>query len=85
MFFENLGVRYIGPIDGHNLKDLNRVLKKVKKLDGPVVLHIVTTKGIGYIPALENPDKFHAVSKFDIKTGTPLQSNPNTYSNAFGK
>lgn len=85
MFFENLGVRYIGPIDGHNLKDLDRVLKKVKKLDGPVVLHIATTKGIGYIPALENPDKFHAVSKFDITTGTPIQSNPNTYSNAFGK
>lgn len=85
MFFENLGVRYIGPIDGHNLKDLDRVLKKVKKLDGPVVLHIVTTKGIGYIPALENPDKFHAVSKFDITTGIPIQSNPNTYSNAFGK
>ncbi len=85
MFFENLGVRYIGPIDGHNLKDLDRVLKKVKKLDGPVVLHIVTTKGIGYIPALENPDKFHAVSKFDITTGTSTQNNPNTYSNAFGK
>lgn len=84
MFFENLGVRYIGPIDGHNLSDLNRILKKIKKLDGPVVLHILTTKGYGYMPALENPDKFHAVSQFDLVTGNPLTSNKDTYSYAFG-
>lgn len=84
MFFENLGVRYIGPIDGHNLDDLNRILKKVKKLDGPVVLHVITSKGIGYAPALENPDQFHAVSKFDLKTGKPLSKKSKTYSNAFG-
>lgn len=84
MFFENLGVRYIGPIDGHNIEDLNRILKKIKKLDGPVVLHVLTTKGYGYTPALENPDKFHAVSKFDLVTGAPLSSNKDTYSNAFG-
>jgi len=84
MFFENLGVRYIGPVDGHNIEDLNRILKKIKKLDGPVVLHVITTKGYGYTPALENPDQFHAVSKFDLVTGSPLASNKDTYSNAFG-
>lgn len=85
MFFENLGVRYIGPIDGNNLKDLDKILKKVKKLNEPVVLHVVTTKGLGYLPALENPDKFHAVSKFDKNTGKLMIKNNDNYSNAFGK
>lgn len=84
MFFENLGVRYIGPIDGNNIKELNKILKKIQKINEPIVLHIVTTKGLGYIPALENPDMFHAISKFDIKTGQTAIKNNDTYSNAFG-
>ncbi len=85
MFFENLGVRYVGPIDGNNLEDLNRVMKKIKNIKEPVVLHVLTTKGLGYLPALENPDSFHAVSKFDIVTGKAIQSNSDNYSNAFGE
>lgn len=85
MFFENLGVRYIGPIDGNNVTDLNRVINKVKKLDGPIVLHVITTKGIGYAPALEKPDKFHAISKFDITTGATKTNTKKTYSDAFGE
>lgn len=85
MFFESLGVRYIGPIDGHNIKELNNVIKKIKKLNEPVVLHVVTTKGYGYLPALENPAKFHAVGSFDLVTGEVKSSNSLTYSKAFGE
>lgn len=84
MFFENLGVRYIGPIDGNNIKNLNKIMKKVKKINEPIVLHVVTTKGLGYLPALQNPNKFHAISKFDIETGNVKKSNSDNYSNAFG-
>lgn len=85
MFFESLGVRYIGPVDGHNIKELNDVIKKIKKLNEPVVLHIVTTKGQGYLPAMEHPEKFHAVSKFDLVTGDNLGSKNKTYSKVFGE
>ena len=78
MFFESLGVRYIGPVDGHNIKELNDVIKKIKKLNEPVVLHIVTTKGQGYLPAMEHPEKFHAVGKFDLVTGDSLGSKNKT-------
>lgn len=84
MFFENLGVRYIGPVDGHNLKELNKIIHKISKLNEPVVLHIVTTKGLGYLPAMENPDKFHSVAPFNIETGEILKKNMNTYSESFG-
>ncbi|HAB67655.1 MAG TPA: 1-deoxy-D-xylulose-5-phosphate synthase [Firmicutes bacterium] len=85
MFFESLGIRYIGPIDGHNLKDLNEVLEMIKELDEPIVLHILTNKGQGYLPALIHPDKYHAVSKFDIETGNSLNSSSRNYSSAFGE
>ncbi|MCI9280666.1 MAG: 1-deoxy-D-xylulose-5-phosphate synthase [Bacilli bacterium] len=85
MFFESLGVRYIGPVDGHNIKELNDVIKKIKKLNEPVVLHIVTTKGQGYLPAMEHPEKFHAVGKFDLVTGDSLGSKNKTYSKVFGE
>ena len=85
MFFESLGVRYIGPVDGHNIKELNDVIKKIKKLNEPVVLHIVTTKGQGYLPAMEHPEKFHAVGKFDLVTGDNLGSKNKTYSKVFGE
>lgn len=85
MFFESLGVKYIGPIDGHNIKELDRTIKKIKKLNEPVVLHVTTTKGLGYLPALINPDKFHAIGTFDIETGIPISKSGETYSSAFGK
>lgn len=84
MFFESLGVRYIGPIDGHNIKELTKVLEKIKKLKEPVVLHVVTNKGQGYLPAMEHPEKFHAVGKFDLVTGESLGTKSLTYSKAFG-
>lgn len=85
MFFESLGIRYIGPIDGHDLKELNQVLELVKELpDEPVVLHVLTNKGQGYLPALLHPDKFHAVSQFDIETGDSVKKSGNNYSKVFG-
>lgn len=85
MFFEDLGIRYIGPIDGHNIKEMTEILEKVKLLDEPVVIHIVTKKGMGYEPAENEPDKFHGISKFDVKTGEILEKSKKvTYSKAFG-
>ena len=60
--FEELGFQYIGPMDGHNLKDLVRTLKNINNLSGPVFLHLVTKKGIGFIPAEKDPITFHALS-----------------------
>lgn len=84
-FFEDLGIRYIGPIDGHNIKELDRVFKKVKDLNGPIVIHTITKKGQGYLPAMENPDKFHGIGPFDIKTGNTKPATTESYSSAFGK
>jgi len=84
MFFESLGVRYIGPVDGHDFKKLNQVLDRIKYINEPVILHVVTTKGKGYLPALEHPDEFHAVGPFDLATGASKGTKGVTYSKAFG-
>ncbi|MCC0708336.1 1-deoxy-D-xylulose-5-phosphate synthase [Clostridioides sp. ES-S-0190-01] len=68
-FFDSLGIKYYGPIDGHNTKELIETLRKAKHKKGPVLLHVITKKGKGYKFAEEQPDKYHGVSKFDIKTG----------------
>jgi 1-deoxy-D-xylulose-5-phosphate synthase len=67
--FEALGFEYIGPLQGHNISQLVEVLRNVRSLEGPVLVHAITTKGKGYAPAEENPDKFHGVGKFDVATG----------------
>ena len=81
--FEELGLNYIGPVDGHNLKLLVQLFKKYKKkeLHGPVFLHLITQKGRGYKPAEESKDKFHGVSSFDVKTGVQNKSKVVTYTN----
>ena len=84
-FFEDLGIRYIGPIDGHDIKEIDKVLRRVKKLNGPIVIHTITKKGQGYLPAMTNPNKYHAVGPFNAKTGKVLQESTNTYSKSFGK
>ena len=68
-FFESIGIKYYGPIDGHNTKEVIEILNKAKYKKGPVLLHVITKKGKGYRFAEEQPDKYHGVSKFDIKTG----------------
>ncbi len=84
MIFEDMGYRYFGPVDGHDLKQLEYILDKIKDLEGPVLLHVKTKKGKGYIPAEENPDVFHATGKFDIATGKKESSGKPDYSKAFG-
>ena len=85
--FEELGFYYIGPIDGHNLDHLIPILKNIrdKKEQGPVLVHVVTHKGHGYIPAEQSSDKFHGVSKFNIVTGTQKKNknSPPSYTNIF--
>lgn len=68
-FFESIGIKYYGPIDGHNTKELIDILNKVKNKKGPTLVHVITKKGKGYRYAEEAPDKYHGVSKFDIKEG----------------
>lgn len=85
VIFEELGLRYFGPIDGHNIKELISSLKSAQKQEGPVLLHIITTKGKGYKFAEENPDKFHGVGSFNKENGTPIKFKSNkTFTNAFG-
>lgn len=86
ILFEELGFKYIGPIDGHNIELLIKTLKNIKEHKGPILLHIITKKGKGYKPAEENPEWFHGTSAFDIKTGMPLiKQEQKTYSKAFGE
>lgn len=87
ILFEELGFKYIGPLDGHNIDHLIDNLKNVKHLKGPVLLHVVTRKGKGYRPAEEDPTTFHGVSGFDREKGT-ISSNPlapPTYTEVFGR
>ena len=84
MYFEEIGFKYLGPVDGHKIDDLEYMLKKAKELDEPVLIHVLTKKGKGYKPAEENPDKFHGTSSFDIKTGKSLNSKKKDYSKIFG-
>lgn len=84
MLFEEFGFRYIGPIDGHSIVDLIDVLERVKKIDAPVMVHVHTKKGKGYLPAEEKPDVFHGVGKFDVKTGKSLDKSSISFSKVFG-
>lgn len=73
LLFEELGFRYVGPIDGHNFEHLLPTLENVLKLKGPTLLHVITKKGLGFDPAMKNPVWFHACSPFDAKTGQPVK------------
>lgn len=85
MFFEDIGFRYLGPVDGHDIVELERMLKISKQLDGPVLLHVLTKKGKGYSIAEENPDKFHATGPFDLEIGKSKKEKKKDYSKVFGE
>ena len=85
MFFEDIGFKYLGPIDGHDISDMEQIFKKAKKLNEPVLIHVLTKKGKGYQIAEEMPDKFHATSPFDLKTGMPKKEKTKDYSKVFGE
>lgn len=79
MFFEDMGITYLGPIDGHNIKDMCGALTDAKRCKGPVLVHVITKKGKGYLPAENHPARFHGTEPFDVETGLP--SHPRTKSN----
>jgi len=90
MVFEEMGFAYFGPVDGHNIAELVDVLGYLKGVKGPVLLHVVTTKGRGYEPAEDSPTQFHGTPKFDIETGEPSAGVPSektapTYTAVFGR
>lgn len=84
-FFEDFGVKYIGPVDGHDIREMVRVISALKRLNEPVVMHVVTQKGRGYEPAERNPSAFHGVGSFDIDTGEPLAGKSVSYTSVFSK
>jgi 1-deoxy-D-xylulose-5-phosphate synthase len=71
MFFEDMGITYLGPVDGHNIQDMLHMLKEAKKIKGAVLIHVITQKGKGYAPAERHPARFHGAEPFDIETGIP--------------
>lgn len=86
MFFEDMGITYLGPISGHNIRAIYKALGEAKKIDGPVLLHVMTEKGKGYGPAELAPDKFHGIAPFDIESGEVLaKKQKDTYTDVFGK
>lgn len=84
MYFENIGFRYLGPVDGHNIEDMEKIFNISKELEGPVLIHIVTKKGKGYKYAEEDPNKYHSTSSFDIKTGVRKSDGGKNYSKVMG-
>ena len=82
--FENMGLNYLGPVDGHDVEELIRILKVARDLRSPVLVHVMTHKGHGYKYAEESPSKFHGVAKFDPKTGATLSKGGKVFSDAFG-
>jgi len=85
VIFEELGLRYYGPIDGHDIPLLIRTFEFLKTQDEPVLLHILTKKGKGYEPAIKQPDKFHGLGKYKLETGETAPTPTPTYSEVIGK
>ena len=85
MFFEDIGFTYVGPVDGHNIQELENILRLSKQVEAPVLVHVLTKKGKGYKIAEENPDKFHSTGPFNIETGESKSKKKDDYSKVFGK
>lgn len=86
MLFENMGITYLGPVDGHNISALLRVFEEAKKVEGPVLVHVLTKKGRGYTPAEKHPENFHGIGAFDIVSGEAKSgSKAPTYTDIFSK
>lgn len=84
MFFEDMGIKYLGPVEGHNMEKLVKALKEAKKVKGPVLVHVMTHKGHGYEPAERHPSRFHGTEPFDIENGLPLaRKKKPSYTNIF--
>ncbi len=86
MLFEELGLKYVGPIDGHDVAQVERAIRLAKDVDGPVIVHVVTRKGLGYSPAEDHPDTFHGISPFSIESGKVNGSSGHmSYTEAFSR
>ena len=85
MYFEDIGFKYLGPIDGHSIDDLEEILSRAKDLEGPILIHIITRKGKGYKPAEDKPNKFHSVGPFNIEDGSSKKTKQKDYSEAMGE
>ena len=86
MFFEDMGITYLGPVPGHDIPSLCRAFKEAKKVEGPVLLHVLTKKGKGYEPAEKAPDKFHGIGPFDIESGeVKAKKEKDSCTDVFGK
>ncbi|HKM39714.1 MAG TPA: 1-deoxy-D-xylulose-5-phosphate synthase [bacterium] len=83
--FEELGFTYFGPLDGHNISELQSVFTHVRKVEGPVLVHVLTKKGKGYRPAEDNPGQFHGTGPFDISSGKPLGKSCTTFTDVFSR
>lgn len=86
MLFEDMGITYLGPVDGHNVKEMVQTFKEARRVRHAVLVHVITKKGKGYAPAEKNPSRFHGVEPFDIATGKPLKEKVYpSYTDVFSK
>lgn len=86
MLFEDMGLTYLGPVNGHNMRQMMKLFNEAKRVEGPVVVHVITRKGQGYAPASAHPDRFHGTGPFDIKSGSLLEKNKSeSYTDIFSK
>lgn len=83
MLFENMGLIYLGPVDGHDMRQLGKVLQEAKRKKGPVLIHVLTEKGRGYEPAMRHPARFHGAAPYEIETGLPKSNGNPSYTDIF--
>lgn len=83
MLFENMGITYLGPVDGHDVDAMTRVIKEAKKIDHAVMIHVITEKGKGFGPAERHPARFHGTEPFDVQTGLPSKPRTTSYTDVF--
>lgn len=83
MLFENMGLTYLGPVDGHDMRQLGKVLQEAKRKQGPVLIHVLTEKGRGYEPAVRHPARFHGAAPYEIETGLPKSKGNPSYTDIF--
>lgn len=83
MLFENMGLTYLGPVDGHDMRQLGKVLQEAKRKQGPVLIHVLTEKGRGYEPAIRHPARFHGAAPYEIETGLPKSKGNPSYTDIF--
>lgn len=83
MLFENMGLTYLGPVDGHDMRQLGKVLQEAKRKQGPILIHVLTEKGRGYEPAMRHPARFHGAAPYEVETGLPKSNGNPSYTDIF--